>query len=56
MAHTHHTVIKGEVELLMGGLHLAGPNLTPDTFRKPPRGELFGMPRMCRCAHCECNA
>ena len=26
-------IIKGEVELLMDGLQLAGPNLTPETFR-----------------------
>ncbi len=32
-AQNSYAIIKGEVELLMDGLHLAGPNLTPDTFR-----------------------
>ena len=29
----NYAIVKGEVELLMDGLQLAGPNLTPDTFR-----------------------
>ena len=33
------TLIKGDVELVMDGIHLAGPNLTPQTF-------LHGMQHM----------
>jgi len=29
----NYSIVKGDVELLMDGLQLAGPNLTPDTFR-----------------------
>ncbi len=29
----NYAIVKGDVELLMDGLQLAGPNLTPDTFR-----------------------
>lgn len=29
----NYSIVKGDVELMMDGLQLAGPNLTPDTFR-----------------------
>ena len=38
-------IIKGDVELTMDGLQLAGPNLTPETFREglyhpPPKARV----------------